>query len=114
MVHELEQRRGEDHRVCAERDPRNAHFSRLYPPRRTYGPTSPWRQLLAAREGAARVYDESWRIRSDGTQSTGLNNVIRDVARHGGAARAPTYIGDAGNLNAAAACRESRGHGATT
>jgi len=49
------------------------HFSRLYPPEdvRT---NKPWRQLSTARE-RGRVYDESWRIRSDGTQFW-ANNVI--------------------------------------
>jgi len=49
------------------------NFSRLYPPEdvRT---SKPWRQLAQARE-RGRVNEESWRIRSDGTQYWS-NNVI--------------------------------------
>jgi PAS domain S-box-containing protein len=49
------------------------HFSRLYPPEDIRA-NKPWRQLATARE-CGRVNDESWRIRSDGTQYW-ANNVI--------------------------------------
>jgi PAS domain S-box-containing protein len=49
------------------------HFSRLYPPEDIRA-NKPWRQLTIARE-RGRVNDESWRIRSDGTQYW-ANNVI--------------------------------------
>jgi PAS domain S-box-containing protein len=49
------------------------HFSRLYPPEDIRA-NKPWRQLATARE-RGRVNDESWRIRSDGTQYW-ANNVI--------------------------------------
>ena len=42
------------------------HFSHLYPPEDVKG-SKPWRQLAQARDHG-RVTDESWRIRSDGTQ----------------------------------------------
>ncbi|HET9864409.1 MAG TPA: PAS domain S-box protein [Steroidobacteraceae bacterium] len=42
------------------------HFSRLFPPEDIRS-NKPWRQLAMARE-RGRVNDESWRIRSDGTQ----------------------------------------------
>jgi PAS domain S-box-containing protein len=42
------------------------HFSRLYPVEDIRA-NKPWRELTAARE-RGRVNDESWRIRSDGTQ----------------------------------------------
>lgn len=42
------------------------HFSRLYPPEDIRA-NKPWRQLAMARE-RGRVNDESWRLRSDGTQ----------------------------------------------
>lgn len=42
------------------------HFSRLFPPEDIRG-SKPWRQLAQARDHG-RVNDESWRIRSDGTQ----------------------------------------------
>ena len=49
------------------------HVSRLYPPEDIRA-NKPWRQLAAARE-RGRVNEESWRIRSDGTQYW-ANNVI--------------------------------------
>ena len=49
------------------------HFSRLYPPEDIQA-NKPWRQLAMARE-RGRVNDESWRLRSDGTQYW-ANNVI--------------------------------------
>jgi len=49
------------------------HFSRLFPPEDIRA-NKPWRQLASARE-RGRVNDESWRIRSDGTQYW-ANNVI--------------------------------------
>jgi PAS domain S-box-containing protein len=49
------------------------HFSRLYPPEDIRA-NKPWRQLNVARD-RGRVNDESWRIRSDGTQYW-ANNVI--------------------------------------
>ena len=49
------------------------HFSRLYPPEDIRA-NKPWRQLATARE-RGRVNEESWRIRSDGTQYW-ANNVI--------------------------------------
>jgi PAS domain S-box-containing protein len=49
------------------------HFSRLFPPEDIRA-NKPWRQLAMARE-RGRVNDESWRIRSDGTQYW-ANNVI--------------------------------------
>jgi PAS domain S-box-containing protein len=49
------------------------HFSRLYPPEDVRA-NKPWRHLTTARE-RGRVYDESWRMRSDGTQYW-ANNVI--------------------------------------
>jgi PAS domain S-box-containing protein len=49
------------------------HFSRLYPPEDIRA-NKPWRQLAMARE-RGRVNDESWRLRSDGTQYW-ANNVI--------------------------------------
>jgi PAS domain S-box-containing protein len=49
------------------------HFSRLYPPEDIRA-NKPWRQLAGARE-RGRVNEESWRIRSDGSQYW-ANNVI--------------------------------------
>jgi len=52
------------------------HFSRLYPPE-DIRENKPWRQLAAARE-RGRMTDESWRLRSDGTQYW-ANNVIASL-----------------------------------
>jgi len=49
------------------------HFSRLYPPEDIRA-NKPWQQLATARE-RGRVNEESWRLRSDGTQYW-ANNVI--------------------------------------
>jgi PAS domain S-box-containing protein len=61
------------------------HFSRLYPPEEVRA-NKPWRQLSTARE-RGRVYDESWRIRKDGTQFW-ANNVIATLPAAEGRPRA--------------------------
>jgi PAS domain S-box-containing protein len=61
------------------------HFSRLYPPEDVRA-NKPWRQLVSARE-RGRVYDESWRIRRDGTQFW-ANNVIATLPAADGRPRA--------------------------
>jgi PAS domain S-box-containing protein len=55
------------------------HFSRLYPPEDVRA-NKPWKQLRVARE-RGRVYDESWRMRQDGTQYW-ANNVIARLPAH--------------------------------
>ena len=62
------------------------HFSRLYPPEDIRA-NKPWKQLQAARE-RGRVYDESWRMRQDGTQYWANNVIARLPAREG---RADTF-----------------------
>jgi PAS domain S-box-containing protein len=58
------------------------HFSRLYPPEDIRA-NKPWKQLQTARE-RGRVYDESWRMREDGTQYWANNVIARLPARQGG------------------------------
>jgi PAS domain S-box-containing protein len=62
------------------------HFSRLYPPEDIRA-NKPWKQLQAARE-RGRVYDESWRMRQDGTQYWSNNVIARLPSREG---RANTF-----------------------
>ncbi len=57
------------------------HFSRLYPPEEIRA-NKPWKQLQAARE-RGRVYDESWRMRQDGTQYWANNVIARLPTRDG-------------------------------
>jgi PAS domain S-box-containing protein len=61
------------------------HFSRLYPSEDVRA-NKPWRQLITARE-RGRVSDESWRIRSDGTQYW-ANTVIATLPAFEGRPRA--------------------------
>jgi PAS domain S-box-containing protein len=61
------------------------HFSRLFAPEDVRA-NKPWRQLALARE-RGRVNDESWRIRSDGTQYW-ANNVIATMPETDGRSRA--------------------------
>ena len=61
------------------------HFSRLYPPEDVRA-NKPWRQLVTARE-RGRMSDESWRIRSDGTQFW-ANTVIATLPATEGQPRA--------------------------
>jgi PAS domain S-box-containing protein len=51
------------------------HFSRLYPPEDIRA-NKPWKHLQTARD-RGRVYDESWRMRQDGTQYWANNVVAR-------------------------------------
>jgi len=60
------------------------HFSCLYPPEDITS-SKPWRQLALARD-RGRVNDESWRLRSDGTQYW-ANNVIATLPGNEGRRR---------------------------
>ena len=66
------------------RDILGKHFSRLYPSEDIRA-NKPWKHLQSARE-RGRVYDESWRIRDDGTQYW-ANNVIARLPHQEGRAR---------------------------
>jgi PAS domain S-box-containing protein len=59
------------------------HFSRLYPTEDVRA-NKPWKQIQMARE-RGRVYEESWRMRDDGTQYWS-NNVIARLPRSEGQA----------------------------
>ena len=60
------------------------HFSRLYPAEDSRA-NKPWKQLQMARE-RGRVYEESWRMRDDGTQYW-ANSVIARLPLQEGAER---------------------------
>ena len=57
------------------------HFSRLYPPE-DVSEHKPWRQLIGAREHG-RVFEESWRLRKDGTQFWANSVIARLPAPEG-------------------------------
>jgi len=57
------------------------HFSRLYPPE-DVTEHKPWRQLIGAREHG-RVFEESWRLRKDGTQFWANSVIARLPAPEG-------------------------------